>query len=296
MDTLERLRRLVARHGQDGLSETPLPRLSLYMARTATEPRGDLIDPGVVLVVHGAKRTTLGDQDFTYAAGDYLVASVGLPVTGAVLHATPSNPFLAVVLHLDPARLAAMLLELPAPTARAPAPFGLAVGHAGPALLDAAARLVELLDRPDDSAALAPLYERELLWRLLTGELGPSIRQIGLADSRVTYLGRAIARIRAHYDEPLKIDELASLAAMSPRSFHRHFRAMTSMTPLEYQKRLRLFEARARLAGGAHDVAAIGYAVGYASPSQFSREYRRLFGQPPSRDGGYSVELSITNR
>ena len=284
MDPLTRLRRVVARHARDGMTATTIPRLSLFAATAPTEPVGDMAEPALALVVQGAKRTVLADREFRYSAGDYLVASVGLPVTGAVTRATPSAPFLVVILHLDPATIATLVLGA-SPHPPVPAPdCGLAVSPAGPAMLDAAGRLVDLLDHPGDAAALAALYERELLWRLLTGDQGALVRQIGLAGSHVHHLGQAIGWIRAHYDQPLRIDELAARAAMSPRTFHRHFRALTRMTPLDYQKRLRLHEARARLAADPSDVAGIGYAVGYDSPSQFSREYRRMFGRPPSRD------------
>jgi hypothetical protein len=203
-----------------------------------------MVEPALALVVQGAKRTVLADREFRYGAGDYLVASVGLPVTGAITRATLSEPFLVLVLHLDPATIAALVLQT-APEPVAPASdCGLAVSRAGPAMLDAATRLVELLDHPRDAAALAPLYERELLWRLLNGEQGAMVRQIGLAGSHLNHLGHAIGWLRAHYREPMRIDELAALSAMSPRTFHRHFRAMTRMTPLDYQKRLRLNEAQ----------------------------------------------------
>ena len=284
MDPLTRLRRVVARHARDGMTTTTIPRLSLFAATAPTEPVGDMAEPALALVVQGAKRTVLGDREFRYGAGDYLVASVGLPVTGAITQATRSAPFLVAILRLDPTTVSTLLLQA---TPHPPAPVpdcGLAVSTATPAMLDAAGRLVELLDRPRDAAALAPLYERELLWLLLTGEQGALVRQIGLAGSHIHHLGQAIGWIRAHYDQPLRIDELAALSAMSPRTFHRQFRALTRMTPLGYQKRLRLHEARARLVADPSDIAGVGYAVGYDSASQFSREYRRMFGSPPSRD------------
>jgi len=183
VDALRRLRSLIARHAGDGMTPTAVPHLSLFAATSPTEPVGDMVEPALALVVGGAKRTVLADREFRYGAGDYLVASVGLPVTGAITHATPSEPFLVLVLHLDPASIAGLVLR----TAPEPAPRvsdrGLAVSRAGPGMLDAATRLVELLDHPRDASALAPLYERELLWRLLTGEQGAMVRQIGLAGS-----------------------------------------------------------------------------------------------------------------
>ena len=151
-------------------------------------------------------------------------------------------------------------------------------------LLDAVARMLRLLDHPTDAPVLAPLIEREILWRLLTGPQGGMVRQIGLADSGLSHVSRAIRWIRDNYAEPMRIDDLARLAGMSPSAFHRHFRAVTAMSPLQFQKRIRLQEARSLLLARPGDVAGVGHLVGYDSPSQFSREYRRLFGAPPGQD------------
>ena len=185
--------------------------------------------------------------------------------------------------------IAALLLETAAATTAGlgipdTLPAGIAVNDASPALLDAIGRLLALLDAPDDAAALSTGVEREVLWRLITGPQGATVRQIGLADSRLAHLARAIRWIRSHYNETLRVEELASLATMSVSSFHRHFRAVTSMTPIQFQKQIRLHEARALLLAEPGDVTGVGFAVGYDSPSQFSREYRRMFGAPPSRD------------
>jgi AraC-like DNA-binding protein len=216
-----------------------------------------------------------------------LIASVDLPVVGHVVRASAGEPFLAFVLELRADRIAALLLETAAaarPGAVAVAPTGIAVSDASPALLDAIVRLLALLDAPEDAAALAAGVEREILWRLVTGPQGAIVRQIGLADSRLAHVSRAIRWIRSHYEETLRVEELAALATMSVSSFHRHFRAVTAMTPIQFQKEIRLREARARLLAEPGDVAGAGFAVGYDSPSQFSREYRRLFGAPPGRD------------
>jgi AraC-like DNA-binding protein len=192
-----------------------------------------------------------------------------------------SLPLLAVVLALRPERIAALLLETaPATTGRPGAaveatPAGIAVNDASPALIDAIRRLLALLDAPDDAAALATGVEREVLWRLITGPQGATVRQIGLADSRLAHLARAIRWIRGHYNETLRVEQLAAFATMSVSSFHRHFRAVTSMTPIQFQKQIRLREARARLLAQPGDISGVGVAVGYDSPSQFSREYRR---------------------
>jgi AraC-like DNA-binding protein len=248
-----------------------------------------MAEPTLAVIAQGVKETTLMGRTFTYGPGQFLVVSVDLPVIGHLVQASADKPFLAFVLALRPARIAALLLETaPAATPRAGpvnhTPAGIAVSDASPALLDAAGRLLALLDAPDDAAALATGVEREVLWRLLTGPQAAIVRQIGLADSRLAHVARAIRSICVHYDETLRVEELAELATMSVSSFHRHFRAITSMTPIQYQKQIRLREARARLLADPDDVTGVGYAVGYASPSQFSREYRRMFGVPPSHD------------
>ncbi len=289
MDALARLKESIARHAGAGLTTTPLPGVSVVRSPAITEPLGSVDKPTLAIIAQGVKETELNGRTFTYGPGQFLVVSVDLPVIGCLVHASADEPFLAFVLELRAARIAALLLETaPAATARPgaadPTPAGIAVSDASPALLDATGRLLELLDAPDDAAALAAGVEREILWRLLTGPQGATVRQIGLADSGLAHVARAIRWIRVHYDETLRVEELAALATMSASSFHRHFRAVTSMTPIQYQKQIRLHEARARLLAQPGDITGVGYAVGYDSPSQFSREYRRMFGAPPSHD------------
>jgi AraC-like DNA-binding protein len=276
---VDRLQDSITRPAREGLTTTALGGLSVLRAPTTTQPLGDMLRPTLAAVAAGAKQTTLNGRSFTYGAGQFLVASVDLPVTGRITRA----PFLAVVFELRPDKIAELLLDTQ-PVATVDAPVGVGVSDASPALVDALARLLELLDAPEDVAALAAGIEREILWRLLTGPQGATVRQIGLADSHLAHLARAIRWIRDHYDETLRVEDLAALATMSVSSFHRHFRAVTSMTPIQFQKQMRLHEARTRLLADAGDVAGVGFAVGYDSPSQFSREYRRMFGVPPSRD------------
>jgi AraC-like DNA-binding protein len=283
------LQESITRHAGEGRTRTALPGVSVVRSPTCTEPLGDVIEPTLSVIAQGIKQTELNGRTFTYGPGQFLVVSVELPVIGHVTHATVEEPFLAVVLELRPERIAALLLDTASgATARAGAgdamPVGIAVSDASGALVDAIGRLLALLDAPDDAAALAVGVEREVLWRLLTGPQGKTVRQIGLADSRLAHLARAIRWIRGHYNETLRVEELAALATMSVSSFHRHFRAVTSMTPIQYQKQIRLREARARLLADPGDITGVGFAVGYDSPSQFSREYRRMFGVPPSRD------------
>jgi AraC-like DNA-binding protein len=286
MDTLERIRRVLERHGRPGGVSAGLPGLAITRSTTPSLPEGKTVGPSLGLIVQGSMRTVLAEQEHRYEPGQYVVVPVALPVTCTILRASEREPYLALALRLDPAVIAELVL---AHGGRGGGPQGgdsggLVLGAAGPGLLDALARLVGLLDRPHDAGALAPLYEREILWTLLTGEYGALVRGIGLSESNVMQVSRAIGWIRAHYGEPLRVEELAAMAAMSVRSFHRHFREITRMTPVQYQKQLRLQEARARLLARPDDVAGAGHAVGYGSASQFSREYRRMFGAPPGSD------------
>ncbi|WP_203921298.1 AraC family transcriptional regulator [Rugosimonospora africana] len=282
MDQLGELRALIARHAAGRYLQTRLPGVVIMESHAPTEPLSAVARPSFAIVAQGVKRTVLAEQIFDYGPGQFAVISLDLPVTGHVLRAGPDRPFLGMGLTLSPAAIATLLLD--APTAARTDAAGIAVSDATSDLLDPIIRLLHLLDRPEDIPVLAGAIEREILWRLINGEQGATIRQIGLADSRLSQISRAIRRIRAGYAEPLRIEDLAKVAGMSVTSFHRHFRAVTAMSPLQFQKRIRLQEARTRLITDSHDVAAVGYAVGYDSPSQFSREYRRLFGAPPGRD------------
>ncbi len=281
-----RLSDLIARNAGDGLTPTALPGVSLLRATAVTEPLGEMAEPAVAIIAQGVKETALNGRVFRHGPGQFAVVPVELPVVGHITEASSDAPLLAFVLMLRQEPIAALLAEgatgIPHRAPAAAVPAGIAVSDASPALLDSCARLLELLDEPAAVDALAAGVEREILWRLLTGPQGATVRQIGLADSNLAHLARAIAWINQHYDQTLRIHDLAALAAMSVTSFHRHFRALTSMTPLQFQKQIRLHEARARLLAQPGDIAAVGYSVGYRSPSQFSREYRRMFGVPPS--------------
>ncbi|NEB93906.1 AraC family transcriptional regulator [Streptomyces bauhiniae] len=285
MDRLLDIKNAITRHAHEGLTATALPGLSVLRTTRTTQPSGDVLEPAFALIAGGLKHTALNGEVYEYGPGEYLVATVDLPVVGNIVTADEDDPFMAVTLRLKPDRIASLLLDTGGPhrpaSAHSLSAFG--VGHASAHLLDAIARLLALLDHPADLAALGAGVEREVLWRLLTGPQGASIRQIGIADSRLAHLTRAVRWIRDHYTQPLRVPDLATTAAMSPSVFHRHFLTLTSMTPLEYQKQLRLNEARMRLLTGHHDIAEVGFSVGYSSPSQFSREYRRMFGAPPSQ-------------
>jgi len=287
MPTLETLRTLIDRHCPEGRHDPAVPRLHLVRASTATMPMRTVYEPLMCVVAQGGKRVTLGDRRIEYAAGDYVVVSLHLPVSTEINMASAQAPYLAASLSLDRGLLTEVLLSLPDSPPTPAEATGLQVSTADAALLDPVTRLVALLDRPRDIPVLAPLIEREILYRLATGDQGAMLRQIALADSRLSQVGRAISWIRGHFTEPLRVEALARLAGMSPATFHRHFKAATAMSPLQFQKQIRLQEARRLLVVQAGDAAGVGFAVGYESASQFSREYSRLFGAPPARDAAH---------
>jgi AraC-like DNA-binding protein len=283
---LTRLRTLIARHARPD-ETTAIDGVLLSSADTTGEPRAATSGTVFALIAQGAKRLAIGDRVYDYRAGQYLVASVDLPVTGHYSQASPREPALGFGLVLRPSTIASLLLEADPSTSsrvRTAAPPGLGVADAGPELLDAVIRMLALLDAPSDRAVLAPMLEREIMWRLLTGPLGSSVRQIGLADSSMTQISRAVRWITEHYAEPFRVDELARSCGMSTSVFHRTFRAVTALSPIQFQKQIRLHKSRLLLMTGVDDVATVGHQVGYDSSSQFNREYRRQFGLPPGRD------------
>jgi AraC-like DNA-binding protein len=255
--------------------------MTIFLARETTKPTPGLYQPMLCLVLQGAKEVLIGDRRLRYDPATCFIASLDLPVSGCIVKASAAEPYLGVTLALDRDTLADLLTDVP--ERNEPCGAGFAVSPVTGPLLDSWLRLIGLLDAPEDIAVLAPLIEREILYRLLRGPQGGVLRQIARADSRLSQVRRAIAWIRAHYDQTLSIDALAELAGMSAASFHRHFKAATAMSPLQYQKNLRLQQARSLLVASA-DASRAGYAVGYESASQFSREYARLFGAPPARD------------
>ncbi|MDY6996868.1 MAG: AraC family transcriptional regulator [Actinomycetota bacterium] len=288
---LTEMRRLIAAHASAPMT-TPID--GLLVSRVTTDAVDhSLTEPLFVVMAQGAKTLTVGDHTLEYGAGQYLVVTAELPVTGRFLGAGAAEPALGMAIALRARAIAALLLEVPGLAQRrgaAPEP-AIVTGDVTAELLDAAVRMLRLLDRPADAAVLAPMIEREILWRLLTGPHAAVVRQIGLADSGLSHVSRAIGWIRENYAEPLRIADLARLAGMSPSAFHRRFRAVTTMSPLQFQKHIRLQEARALLIAQPRDVAGVGHLVGYDSPTQFSREYRRMFGAPPGR---HSADLRAT--
>jgi AraC-like DNA-binding protein len=269
--------------GVDGVHETGIPRVKLFRSSTATEPLHSLHEPSICLVAQGRKRVHVGGETLDYDSGRFLAASVDVPVIGQVVEASPAAPYLCFKLEIDRAALAALAMEM-GPTDGGDPALGVALSPTTPDLLDAAIRLLRLAETPRDIPMLAPLAERELLYRLLAGEYGARLRQLAHADSRLSQVNRAIHWIKNNFREAFSIEALAAEARMSTSALHLHFKQVTSLSPLQYQKQMRLQEARRLIFAEAMDAARAAHAVGYDSPSQFSREYRRLFGAPPMQD------------
>lgn len=280
---------LAARIGRtasgDGAQATAIPALTVIRASTPSQPLASVYHPSLCIVVQGRKRALLGGEIYTYDPLNYLVVSMSLPVVGQIIEATPAQPYLCVRIDLDPAIVNELLAQLGAAAPpRASEGRALFLARTSAALLDAVLRLVRLLDAPDDAAVLAPLALREIHYRVLLGELGQRLRSLCEADGASQRVARAIELLKARYSEPLRVEDLAAAAHMSPSSLHQRFREATATTPLQFQKQLRLQEARRLMLTEGIEAAAAGYRVGYESPSQFSREYRRLFGAPPRRE------------
>ena len=289
--SLDELCDLVTRHARLDQT-TAIDGVLVSKVEESGPPSASMTGTVLALIAQGAKRLALGDRVYTYQAGQYLVASVDLPVTGHFVDVTPDRPALGFGLTLHPATVAELLLQAPIPTAGVTS--GIAVSDASDELLDAVVRLLRLLDRPSDIPVLAPLVKREILWRVITGDQGAVVRQLGLADSSLTHVARAVRWIRDHYPEPFRVQDLARLAGMSVSAFHRNFQAVTAMSPIQFQKHIRLQQARLLLATRPGDVTGVGHRVGYDSPSQFSREYRRQFGAPPSQDAARLRDAPVT--
>ena len=273
------------RMGSDGMHETAIPELKLHRYSHPTEPAHFLYAPAVYVVVQGRKEVALGDETYVYDRSQYLAVSIELPVVAAVAEASPEEPYLCMTLEVDPRELAALIVEMGSQIPRDDHDGrALYVSPLNASLLDGFLRLVRLLDTPDDIAVVAPLILREIDFRLLHSEQFGRLAQIALGEGRLRHVSAAIAWIKQHYAEPMQVDELARQVYMSPSALHHHFKAATAMSPLQYQKRLRLQEARRLLLSEGRSAEAVAYQVGYASASQFSREYARLFGRPPRRD------------
>jgi AraC-like DNA-binding protein len=245
-----------------------------------------LYRPAFCLIAQGSKRVLLGDEAYRYDPGHYLIFTVDLPIVFRVEGADEERPYLGLRLDLDPDLVASVMMEAEAVTRKGDADVkAIGVNPVGADLLDAVVRLVRLLDEPDCQKVLAPLIKREIVYRLLAGGEGARLGHL-VASSRgdTGRISRAIGRLREHYNEPLKIEEIARQCGMSVSGFHHHFKSVTSMSPLQFQKQIRLQEARRLMLGEELDAASAGQRVGYEDPAYFSRDYKKLFGAPPHRD------------
>jgi AraC-like DNA-binding protein len=264
---------------------TAIPELSLHRHTDGTEPANALYDPSICVVAQGAKRVLFGDGDYIYDARSYLLTSVNIPTLFQVISASPEKPYLGLVLRLNMREVSQLIVDTDFPAFRTQqSEPGMVLGTMSLPLLTAIQRLVDLLDEPQDIPILAPIIQKEIVYRLLVGDQGERLRQIASVGSQSNQIARAIDWLKENFTQQLKIDDLAKRVSMSPSTFHHHFRALTAKSPLQYQKWLRLNEARRLMLAEQLDAATASFEVGYESPSQFSREYGRLFGNSPARD------------
>jgi AraC-like DNA-binding protein len=279
----------------DGVHQSAMPALALARGSVPTMCMPTIYQPCLAIVVQGRKRAILNDEVFQYDALNYLVVSVTLAGMGQILEATPECPYLSLRLNLDLEEIARLVLELgdrgPSPTS---ADRGLFVARLDEPLLDAVLRMVKLLDTPEDIDVLAPVVQREIYYRMLRGELGYRLADLAQSESGNHRIVRAIEWLKQHYTVPLRIEELADAVHLSASALHHRFKAVTAMSPLQYQKHLRLHEARRLMFAEGIECATAGHRVGYESASQFSREYRRLFGAPPRSEIARLREVGVS--
>lgn len=283
--------RALASNAENRRTETGIPRVAMVQGEIPEHQLAAVYDPMINLILTGSKTMTVGERTFHYDPATYFVMSVDLPAVGAVHPAASGEPYLAVSLTLDPVVVAALIRDLPVKVCSTLLGSGFSVAPVSEDLLDAWIRMLRLMDRPDEIAVLSPVYEREILFRVLQGPLGWMLRDIALPDTALSRISIAINWIRQNFAQTIRVEELAEMAALSVSAFHRHFKAVTALSPLQYQKRVRLLHARALLIAGQGNATSISFGVGYESPNQFSREYARLFGLPPSKDLAKATEV-----
>ena len=283
---IEVLGKSIARLTEKGeLHTTAVTGLSLFRRDEPNEPITGMYEPSVCLVAQGAKRVLLGDDTYVYDAHNYLITSVHLPTVVQIIEASREKPYLGLRLKFDQREISQLMVDsnLPQPRAQQSS-RGMATGEVTLPLLNAIQRLIDLLDEEQDIPILAPIIHREIIYRLLVGDQGERLRQIASAGSQSHQISRAIDWLKSNFTQPISIDDLAAYVSMSSSTFHHHFRSMTALSPLQFQKQLRLQEARRLMLAERMEAANAAFQVGYESPSQFNREYNRLFGAPPLRD------------
>ncbi|MFH4435213.1 AraC family transcriptional regulator [Vibrio diabolicus] len=265
--------------------ETEIPGLRFSRWATPTPPTSYTHNPSICLIAQGRKRVLLGEDSFVYDANHFLISSVDLPIIANIIEASEDKPYLGVIMELDLTEISQLIVDSELTFNQSKeAQKGIAVGELSEPLLDAFLRLIELLDEGQSIKILAPIIKREIFYRLLITEQGARLNQIVTAGSHSHQIAKAIDWLKNNFVKPLSVSELAAYSGMSKSAFYTHFRSMTSMTPLQFQKKLRLSEARRLMLTENLDAMATTFKVGYESPSQFSREYSRLFGAPPSKD------------
>lgn len=276
--------RALAQHAENRRTETGIPRVAMVQGEIPEHMLAAVYEPMINLILQGSKSMTVADRTLDYDPATYFVMSIDLPAVGQVHPSADGEPYLAVSLTLDPVVLTTLLADLPKPLGQHEQDSGFSVAAVTPELMDAWVRMLRLMGRPEEIAALAPVYEREILYRVLQGPHGWMLRDIAAPDSAMARVNLAIQHIRQGFAEPIRVDALAQLASMSVSAFHRHFKAVTALSPLQYQKRVRLLQARTLMVANARSVTRAAFEVGYESATQFSRDYTRVFGLPPSRD------------
>ncbi len=285
---LDVVRHYLDRQPEAAVYRTPIDDILITRATEDRAPSHLIMRPALCISLQGAKQTSFGTRDYLYRTGEALVVSVGMPAIGRIVQGTPEKPAIALVIGLDMAEMAAVIESFGSPpAAREPSGPGAFVETLRPELADCAIRAIRLFDTPHAIGVLYPGIMREICYWLLAGPNGGEIVGMLLANGQAERVVRAIHALRERFDEPVRIEDLAQLARMSPSAFHRQFKALTSMTPLQYQKQLRLLEARRLIASDAIKVEEAAFKVGYESASQFSREYSRMFGTPPKRDAAF---------
>ena len=292
---IEALRKSIARLTEPGDQHiTEIPGLSLFRRNEPTEPISGMYEPSICMAIQGAKRVLLGEDTFVYDAQHYLITSVHLPTIVQIIEASPEKPYLGLRLKLDLREISQLMVgnNLPQPRIQQ-SNRGMATGKITLPLINAVQRLIDLLGEQQDIPILAPIIQREIIYRLLVGDQGERLRQIASAGSQSHQIARAIDWLKVNYTQPLRIEDLAAEVRMSSSTFHHHFRSMTTLSPLQFQKNLRLQEARRLMLAERMDAATAAFQVGYESPSQFSREYNRLFGAPPLRDITNLRQMSV---
>jgi AraC-like DNA-binding protein len=276
--------RALAAMAENRRTETGIPRVAMVQGAIPEHLLAAVYEPMINLILQGSKSLTVGDRTLHYDPATYFVMSIELPAVGVVNPAVTGEPYLAVSLTLEPTVLNTLLNDLPAPTGRSEQEAGFSVAAVTPALMDAWVRMLRLMGDPVAIAALAPAYEREILYHVLQGPHGWMLREVAAPDTAMARVSQAIQWIRRDFAEPIRVQALAQKAAMSVSAFHRHFKAVTNLSPLQYQKRVRLLQARTLMVASASSVTSAAFEVGYESATQFSRDYARVFGLPPARD------------